>query len=593
MNKTEKLISILLGLALAWCFMSGVGRKPAEEATPAETTEAAATNAVEQVAAETNAAPVTAVAEQVAAVTNAVPAPAPVEIPVLPAAVLENDELRLEFSPVGGVLTKATLKKFATNVGEIAEDNPAVDMVFTEPLGRLTGVPGVNEATVFTVTTNEDATALAFAAGGVTRTYTLGADYTLTLEEKFAAESRPAGANGLSVGSVARGAGEHDLVSVDSRLGDASGTIVHHDDDDSPLKALLTGAAAGGCGACGAANVGPETPVFASQELPGSISWLALKNRFFVAALTKTSQANTGFGSTVWRDLTSAVYRADAVSATVNFAEGAETRTSEFFIGPKQQALLWNKGDAGMKDVMEFGWWRWICYPTMWLLNFFYGFIPNYGVAIILLTILVRLVFWPLTRKSTEGMKKMQEIQPKLKELQAKFKDNPQRLQQETFALYREKKVNPLSSCLPMLIQIPVFFALYKVLGASVELRHAGFLWIADLSEPEHLFAAWFPFGGLNILPILMAVTMYLQSKLTPSAGDPAQQRMMTIFMPIMMLWMFYNFAAALSLYWTLSQVMSIIQMWLIRRQAEQKRRVFEPEIIDPPTPTRQQRRHE
>jgi YidC/Oxa1 family membrane protein insertase len=188
-------------------------------------------------------------------------------------------------------------------------------------------------------------------------------------------------------------------------------------------------------------------------------------------------------------------------------------------------------------------------------------------------------------------MKKMQEIQPLLKELQAKFKDNPQRLQQETWALYREKKVNPLSSCLPMLIQIPIFIALFNVLRSMVELRYASFLWIDDLSAPEHLFASVFPFGGLNILPIFMALTMALQSALTPSTGDKAQQKMMTVVMPVMMLFMFYSFPAALSLYWTVSQILSIVQMWLIRRSTQKKAEVIMPEVIDPPQ-TRQMRRH-
>ena len=259
-------------------------------------------------------------------------------------------------------------------------------------------------------------------------------------------------------------------------------------------------------------------------------------------------------------------------------------------MGPKKQSLLW---DLGMKDVMEFGMWRWLCYPLVWVLNLFNGWIPNFGVAIILLTILVRLLFWPLTRKSTEGMKKMQELQPLMKEIQAKYKDNPQRLQQETWQLYREKKVNPMSSCLPMLIQIPVFIALFNVLRSAVELRYAPFLWIADLSEPEGLFASWFPFGGLNLLPILMAVSTALQSYFTPSTGDKKQQQMMMVMMPAMMLIMFYSFPSALSLYWFLSNIFSIVQMWLIRRQTAAKQaEVLTPEVIDPPQ-TRQMRRHQ
>jgi YidC/Oxa1 family membrane protein insertase len=186
----------------------------------------------------------------------------------------------------------------------------------------------------------------------------------------------------------------------------------------------------------------------------------------------------------------------------------------------------------------------------------------------------------------------MQEIQPLMKEIQAKYRDNPQRMQQETWALYREHKVNPMSSCLPMLIQIPVFIALFNVLRSAVELRYAPFLWIADLSEPEALFSSWFPFGGLNVLPVLMAVSTGLQSAFTPSAGDQKQQRMMMIFMPVMMLVMFYSFPSALSLYWFLSNLFSIVQMWMIRRQtAAKKGEVLVPEVMDPPV-TRQMRRH-
>jgi YidC/Oxa1 family membrane protein insertase len=164
-------------------------------------------------------------------------------------------------------------------------------------------------------------------------------------------------------------------------------------------------------------------------------------------------------------------------------------------------------------------------------------------------------------------------------------------MQQEIWALYRTEKVNPMSSCLPMLVQIPVFIALFNVLRSTVELRYAPFLWIADLSEPEGLFANVLPFGGLNILPILMAATMALQSALTPSTGDASQKKIMTVVMPVMMLFMFYSFPAALSLYWTLSQVLSIVQMWMIRRSGQRKQEALMPEVIDPPQ-TRQMRRH-
>jgi YidC/Oxa1 family membrane protein insertase len=266
------------------------------------------------------------------------------------------------------------------------------------------------------------------------------------------------------------------------------------------------------------------------------------------------------------------------------------TRTYTLFVGPKKLSLLRSMGNK-MEDVMNFGFFWWFCELLVPTLNFFYSLIPNYGVAILLLTLLVRIIFWPLTHKSTVSMKKMQELQPKLKEIQAKFKDNPTKMQQETWACYKENKVNPLSSCLPMLIQIPVFIALFTVLQSAVELRYAPFLWINDLSEPENLFLGMIPFvGALNILPLLMAGTMALQTYLTPSAGDPAQQKMMLIMMPIMMLFMFYSFPSALSLYWTVSQVLSIVQMLMIRRTVAHE---HPPVELLPPdeSMTRQQRR--
>ncbi|MFZ2281808.1 MAG: membrane protein insertase YidC, partial [Prosthecobacter sp.] len=264
------------------------------------------------------------------------------------------------------------------------------------------------------------------------------------------------------------------------------------------------------------------------------------------------------------------------------------TREYTLYIGPKKLSLLQAMGD-GKDAVMEFGFFSWFCKLLVPTLNFFHRIIPDYGVAIILLTFLVRTIFWPLTHKSTVSMRKMQEIQPQLKELQKQFKDNPQKMQQETWALYRANKVNPLSSCLPMLIQIPVFIALFTVLRSAVELRYAPFLWIGDLSEPENLLAGLLPIP-LNILPFLMSGTMALQSYLTPSMGDPAQQKMMMIMMPIMMLFMFYSFPAALSLYWTVSQVLSIVQMLMMRQKIAHKHDPDGGVTVESPL-TRQQRR--
>ena len=586
MNKTEKIICLLLGGVLAWYLFMEM---PKQQKAQRETALAAQKAQAAALAARQQSEPAKSAAEQSKDGAEA-PSSAKSAAPALPSVpeeivTLENDELKLELSTWGAVVKKATLKKYAQGLGSVSEENPAVEFDFSgSPLGQLGG-----DVAAFTVESRGDSEVV-FANGAAKRRIALGKDYLVT----FSDSSLPAETT-ISVGSMAMGSSKNDLLSVDSWALDAGKGkpgVIHHCEGDSPLKGYLVGGLSGGCsGSKSAAGLPPSATV----PYAGAQTWIALKNRFFVTALVSTTAESRGFSATVSRDVKSQVYRPESVSAKASIAPRGDAEvTTAFYVGPKKQSLLW---DLGMKDVMEFGMWRWLCYPLVWVLNLFNGWIPNYGVAIILLTLLVRLLFWPLTHKSTVGMKKMQEIQPLMKEIQAKYKDNPQRLQQETWALYKNHKVNPMSSCLPMLVQIPVFIALFNVLRSAVELRYAPFLWIADLSEPEGLGAtSWFPFfGGLNILPILMAATMALQSALTPSAGDKNQQKMMMVFMPVMMLFMFYSFPSALSLYWTLSQVVSIVQMWLIRRAAQGSKEssgaVVPDAIIDPPV-TRQMRRH-
>ena len=582
MNKTEKLICLVLGAVLAWYIFSEMG-KSKEAAKQAALAQAEiASNRVDRVASDfsnssnssvSNASSIASAPKALEAVKPSVPEKI---------VTLENDEVKLELSTWGAVVKKVTLKKYAKDCGPISEENPPVVLDFSDsPLGAGETVEAFEASEV---TTEEKCNFVKFTSGAKSR------EILLMNLDSYKLQFRDVGMSGsISLGAMRMGDSKNDLLSVDSWALDAGKGkpgVIHHGDDDSPLKPYLVGGLSGGCsGSKSAAGMPEETTV----EYPGAQTWIAVKNRFFVTALASCTEGNAGFSATVKRDMGAANYKPESVSVSVNFKGDVTKRTTTFFVGPKKQSLLW---DLGMKDVMEFGMWRWLCYPLVWVLNLFNGWIPNFGVAIILLTILVRLLFWPLTRKSTEGMKKMQELQPLMKEIQAKYKDNPQRLQQETWQLYREKKVNPMSSCLPMLIQIPVFIALFNVLRSAVELRYAPFLWIADLSEPEGLFASWFPFGGLNLLPILMAVSTALQSYFTPSTGDKKQQQMMMVMMPAMMLIMFYSFPSALSLYWFLSNIFSIVQMWLIRRQTAAKQaEVMTPEVIDPPV-TRQMKRH-
>lgn len=556
MNKQEKLIAILIGLGLAGWLWYSVGQQKKSVQQQVQ-----AAPVVQQQAAVGNV-PAASIAEAKVAEE---PKRAVASEPAKPKAAekfetLTNGEVELKFSTHGAVIKSAKMLKYAEKAGEISEENPALVLDFSSaPALAIEGMDGVDADADFTVVSRTK-DSITFKNDFVTRTITLKENYQLNVEEKFAS-SKVAAVNRISLGAMAMGASKNDILSIDSwDNGGKKPHVVHHGDDgDSPLKSYLV-AMSGGCSGSKSA-VG--MPVRSSVDYLGRQDWVAVKNRFFVTALATCSEPNTGFRATMTRDETKSDYVLKNVVAEVAFANVPAERSYTLYLGPKQQSLLW---DLGMKDVMEFGMWRWLCYPLVWILNFFNSLIPNYGIAIILLTILVRIIFWPLTHKSTVGMRRMQEIQPLMKEIQAKYKDNPQRLQQETWQLYREHKVNPLSSCLPMLVQIPVFIALFTVLRSAVELRYAPFLWISDLSEPEALFASWFPFGGLNILPLLMAGLTMLQSAFTPTSGDNKQQQMMMIMMPLMMLFMFYNFPSALSLYWALSTAFGVAQAWWIKK---------------------------
>jgi YidC/Oxa1 family membrane protein insertase len=245
------------------------------------------------------------------------------------------------------------------------------------------------------------------------------------------------------------------------------------------------------------------------------------------------------------------------------------------FIGPKHNPLL-RKMDAhwgeGWGDVMQYGWFWFVSRPLNWLLNTYHNLLDgvarnwSWGLAIILLTITVRFAIWPLHAKSTHTMKRMAKLKPEMDKLKEKYPDDPNKLNTEMMGLYRKYGINPLGGCLPMFIQIPIFFGFYRMLQYAVELRGQGFLWVDDLSQPDTLtHLAGVP---INILPVVMAITSFLQIRMTPSTGDKMQQRII-MFMPFMFFFFCYNFASALALYWTTQNIFSIGQTWLMSKVPE------------------------
>ncbi|MGZ8447097.1 MAG: YidC/Oxa1 family insertase periplasmic-domain containing protein, partial [Candidatus Deferrimicrobiaceae bacterium] len=241
------------------------------------------------------------------------------------------------------------------------------------------------------------------------------------------------------------------------------------------------------------------------------------------------------------------------------------------FMGPKEYNLLEATG-KDLESLVDYGWFAVIAKPLVWALTASNRVTGNYGIDIILLTILIKIFFYPLTKKSMASMKKMQELAPILNKLKEKYKDDKARQQQEMMNLYKTYKINPMSGCLPMLLQIPVFIALYKGLLVAIELRHAPFmLWINDLSAPEHLWdidVAGYTLP-IRLLPLLMGISMFAQQKLTPSAGmDPTQQKMM-LFLPVIFTFMFWGFPTGLTIYWLMNNLLSIGQQLIQNRQME------------------------
>ncbi|MEW6107943.1 MAG: membrane protein insertase YidC [Nitrospirota bacterium] len=275
-----------------------------------------------------------------------------------------------------------------------------------------------------------------------------------------------------------------------------------------------------------------------------NLKWIAQEDKYFFSALVPQTPVEE---AKAWLKDNSPV---------IAFKGKTDINKFSIYAGPKDSDRL-SRLNLGLEHIINFGFFSVIARPLFWVLKFFYGFLGNYGWAIILLTIVTRIPFIPLMNKGQKSMKKLQAIQPKMAEVREKYKKDPQKMQKEMTELYKKHKVNPVSGCLPMLLQIPVFFALYKVLLIAIELRGAPFmLWITDLSVKDPYY----------ILPVVMGITMVIQQKMTPSGMDPKQAKLMML-MPVIFTFLFLNFASGLVLYWLVNNVLSIIQQFFTNRK--------------------------
>jgi YidC/Oxa1 family membrane protein insertase len=311
-----------------------------------------------------------------------------------------------------------------------------------------------------------------------------------------------------------------------------------------------------------------------SHEIEGS--WVAMGSTWYLAALVpKTPGFKLLAAGDAKKDAKNGEYRvtiAARATPTVPPGQAWEGRVL-MYVGPKEYDRL---AAHGLEATVNFGGFplpkrygglpmEWLGVPILKLMNWLYGFVGNYGIVIIIVTVISKVLFYPLTVKSIRSMKAMQALQPLINNLRNKYKSDPRKLQEESLALYRRHKVNPMGGCLPMVAQVPVFYALYLALSVSVELQNAPFLcfgrafgvdlWVCDLAGYDPTY----------VLPILMGVSMFVQQKMTPTMGDPRQARMMLV-MPFVFTFMFLNLPSGLVLYWFVSNVLQIIQQWWMDR---------------------------
>jgi len=313
-------------------------------------------------------------------------------------------------------------------------------------------------------------------------------------------------------------------------------------------------------------DVGGYTKESSEKKLtPGiqaehGVLWGAVQSNYFLTAVIPH------FESPVFKArMENGVHR--VVMETPTFVLGPHMElqfNTTYYLGPRERNAL-SLAPNNLEAALHYGWFNFIAKPLVYVLNFFYGYVHNYGLAIILLTMIIKLLFWPLSQKSYESMRQMKKLQPMILKLREKYKDDRQKVNQETMELFKTYKVNPLGGCLPIVVQIPVFIALYQALMGAIELRHAPFIthvpftdiiWLADLSVRDPFY----------ITPLIMGATMFLQQKLTPAPPDPIQAKVM-LFLPIVFTFLFLSFPSGLVLYWLMNNVLSIAQQWWVMRE--------------------------
>jgi YidC/Oxa1 family membrane protein insertase len=505
---------------------------------------------------------------QPSAVSTAEAPPAPAQLPAVPEKPseperripIENELFRAELSSHGAGLVRWELQGYFASSQEGGDPveltawQPEQTVALATPMQGL-GLGDLSQAAFSVTEASPNRVTFEYSAAGLTvrKVYRFERDsYLFRLGIEVVNQTS---------GSVA----PEFVLRWPARLrkgADFSDTMLAVLHDGDLERVPLSGFGTGGLGS----SLFGSTPE-RTKHFDGEVDWAGVQTRYFLAVVLPDVPRDTQVRLSAEEPGAEAL--AELALRPFSLPAGrAVEREFRVYVGPKEPERLAAIG-AHLDRSIDVGW-AWIAPLTRgfnWLLRACYSVIPNYGVAIILITLLVRLVTAPLATKQMRSMKRLGELQPKVRALQEKHGDDRQRQSQEMMKLYRESGVNPLGGCLPMLLQVPVFIALYYALQSSIDLRQAPFVaWIQDLSQPETIFSL--PGLGIpvRLLPLLMGVSMIAQQKLTPTTMDPSQARMMMTVMPVMFTVLFYTFPSGLVLYWLVSNLLAIGQQLLMNR---------------------------
>jgi YidC/Oxa1 family membrane protein insertase len=333
---------------------------------------------------------------------------------------------------------------------------------------------------------------------------------------------------------------------------------------DGKAKGIDVNWFGGGGGVFGIGSRAPQP--FYQQDLANA-EWVAVSDQFFTTLISPlTSKSNGVWAKRVEMSAEQKTFGVNGALRMPGFQlPPGQTYSAKFEIwaGPKIYHRL-ARLDHNEAEIMDFGMFKIVSQFLLNFLNWLHGFIGSYGWSILVLTAIIKIVLWPLQNKANLSMRRMSLLNPKIQELREKYKADPTKMNQEVMKLYKDYGINPVGGCLPMMIQIPIFFGLFKMLGQAVELRNSAFLWVKDLSQPDtvgHLFSL-----PINVIPLCMAATQIWLMAMTPKTGDATQRRVM-MFTPLIFLFICYNFAAALALYYTAQNLFSIVQFYYNKRQ--------------------------